>query len=57
MNGSLLYGGIEQPFGVLRNLVKWRVRDNSNEKLGSGVYIYHLKSTNTEKTGKIVVVN
>jgi hypothetical protein len=57
MNGSLLYGGIEQPFGVLRNLVKWRVRDNSNEKLGSGVYIYHLKSKNTEKTGKIVVVN
>lgn len=57
VNGLLLYGGIEQPYGVLRNLVKWRVRDNSNQKLGSGVYIYHLKSKNNEKTGKIVIIN
>jgi hypothetical protein len=57
VNGAQRYTGVENPFGVLRNLVKWRVRDNSNEKLGSGVYIYHLKSINTEKTGKIVILN
>jgi hypothetical protein len=46
---------IEKPFG--HPVVKWNPRNNNNEKLSSGIYIYAVKSGDKVKTGKIVVFN
>ena len=57
ISGNLVYDGSEVPHGVLRDRIKWRVRDNSGGRLNSGVYIFHIKSESDQKTGKITVIN
>ncbi|MCA0389505.1 MAG: hypothetical protein LCH52_13535 [Bacteroidetes bacterium] len=55
--GDLIYSGEEPSWGVLRNLVKWQVRNNFGQKLSSGVYIYILKANDQNKSGKLVILN
>ncbi len=57
ISGNLVYNGTEVPHGILRDRIKWRVRDNSGGRLDSGVYIFHIKSDTDQKTGKITVIN
>jgi len=38
-------------------VIVWNGKDNNNQKLSSGIYIYAIKSGNTEKKGKIVIFN
>ncbi|MDP3150780.1 MAG: hypothetical protein Q8N83_16810 [Ignavibacteria bacterium] len=38
-------------------VVEWNGLDNKNEKLGSGVYIYFIKSQERTALGKLVIVN
>lgn len=57
ISGNLVYNGTEVPHGILRDRIKWKVRDNSGGRLDSGVYIFHIKSENDQKTGKITVIN
>jgi hypothetical protein len=38
-------------------VIVWNGKDNNNQKLSSGIYIYALKSGNTVKKGKIVIFN
>ena len=57
ISGNLVYNGTEVPQGILRDRIKWKVRDNSGRRLDSGVYIFHIKSDNDQKTGKITVIN
>jgi hypothetical protein len=41
----------------VKPVIMWSGKDNNNQKLSSGVYIYVLKSGNTVKKGKIVIFN
>jgi hypothetical protein len=40
-----------------RNIISWRVRDNQNRKLASGVYVYVIKSGNEVEKGKLVILH
>ncbi|GAB1350835.1 hypothetical protein MASR1M107_30500 [Ignavibacteriales bacterium] len=55
--GDLVYNGEEPSWGVLRNLLKWRVQNNLGGKLASGVYIYIIKIDGQQKTGKITIID
>jgi len=46
---------IESPFG--HPVIKWTPRNNNNERLSSGIYIFAVKSGDKVKTGKIVIFN
>jgi hypothetical protein len=41
----------------VKPVIMWSGKDNNNQKLSSGVYIYVLKSGNTVKKGKLVIFN
>jgi hypothetical protein len=41
----------------VKSVIMWNGKDNNNQKLSSGVYIYAVKSGNTIKKGKIVIFN
>jgi hypothetical protein len=41
----------------VKPVIMWNGRDNNNQKLASGVYVYTIKSGNTIKKGKIVIFN
>jgi hypothetical protein len=41
----------------VKPVVIWNGKDNNNQKLSSGVYIYAVKSGNNVKKGKIVIFN
>ncbi len=45
----------KQPNG--QTMVKWNGRDNNNNKLASGIYLYITKSDDNTTTGKIVIFN
>jgi len=38
-------------------VVEWNGLNNKNEKLGSGVYFYFVKSPERTALGKLVIVN
>ncbi|MDR3666750.1 MAG: hypothetical protein P4L35_07905 [Ignavibacteriaceae bacterium] len=46
---------IETPFG--NPVIKWKPRNNNNEKLSSGIYIYAVNSGGMVKKGKLVIFN
>lgn len=41
----------------VKPVIMWNGRDNNNQKLSSGVYIYVVKSGDTLKKGKVVIFN
>jgi hypothetical protein len=45
----------KQPNG--QTMVKWNGKNNNNNKLASGVYLYITKSDNNTTTGKLVIFN
>jgi hypothetical protein len=46
---------IETPFG--NPVIKWKPKNNNNERLSSGIYIYAVNSGGIVKKGKIVILN
>ena len=40
-----------------QNVIKWNGRNENNEKLSSGVYIYTIKSGDTKIIGKFAIIN
>src|SRR3989339_177875 len=40
-----------------KNIIPWKVRDNQNRKLASGIYIYVIKSGDDLQKGKLVILH
>ena len=54
---NLVYTSQKQIVSVDQVFIIWNGRDNNNNKLGTGVYIYVAKSGDTVKKGKLVIQN
>lgn len=40
-----------------KKVIKWNCKDNSGNKLSSGVYVYAIKTKNSTITGKLAIIN
>ena len=54
---NLVYSSQKPIVAADQIVVIWNGRDNNNNKLGTGVYIYVTKSGDTVKKGKLVIQN
>ncbi len=54
---DLVYDGLRVITGTSGGIVTWNGRDNRNQKLSSGVYIYVVKYGDTVEKGKLVIFN
>jgi len=53
----LIYSKNHYVYNFNKTIVKWNARDESGNKLPSGVYIFTVKSNNLIKKGKMVIIN
>ena len=54
---NLVYSGTEDIYGSTQTHVRWDGRNQSDEKLSTGIYIYVTESDGVIKKGKIVIYN
>ncbi len=54
---NLVYSSQKPIVAADQIFIIWNGRDNNNNKLGTGVYIYVIKSGDTVKKGKLVIQN
>jgi len=54
---DLIYSGMHRILAFNKTVVQWKCADNYGNKLGSGVYLYIVKSGDKIKKGKFVIIN